>query len=142
MPATCETVSGRQHFLQMNGKEVYKFATRVVTHSAKRVLDRCGYRVVDTRYMSSGDVEVDVEVPLTGIFADAVLPSSFGGGTFLAAGGGAVCPTCGQPMVRRSARNGPKAGQPFWGCSAYPRCRGTQPLEKPSDPSDGSDKSD
>jgi 3-oxoacyl-[acyl-carrier-protein] synthase III len=47
MPATCETVSGRQHFLQMNGKEVYKFATRVVTHSAKRVLDRCGYRVVD-----------------------------------------------------------------------------------------------
>jgi 3-oxoacyl-[acyl-carrier-protein] synthase III len=47
MPATCETVAGRQHFLQMNGKEVYKFATRVVTHSAKRVLDRCGYHVAD-----------------------------------------------------------------------------------------------
>ena len=31
----------------MNGKEVYKFATRVVTHSAKRVLDRCGYEVAD-----------------------------------------------------------------------------------------------
>ncbi len=56
-----------------------------------------GFRVVDTRYMSSGDVEVDVEVPLTGIIADAVLPSSFGGGSFMAAGGGAVCPTCGQP---------------------------------------------
>jgi len=47
MPATCETVAGRQHYLHMNGKEVYKFATRVVTHSAKRVLDRCGYRVAD-----------------------------------------------------------------------------------------------
>jgi 3-oxoacyl-[acyl-carrier-protein] synthase-3 len=47
VPATCETVNGRQHFLQMKGKEVYKFATRVVTHSANRVLDRCGYDVAD-----------------------------------------------------------------------------------------------
>jgi 3-oxoacyl-[acyl-carrier-protein] synthase-3 len=47
MPATCETVAGRQHYLRMNGKEVYKFATRVVTHSAKRVLGRCGYEVGD-----------------------------------------------------------------------------------------------
>jgi hypothetical protein len=55
-----------------------------------------GYRVVDTRYMSSGDVEVDIEVPLTGILADALLPASFGGGTLMA-GGAAFCPTCGQP---------------------------------------------
>jgi 3-oxoacyl-[acyl-carrier-protein] synthase-3 len=47
MPATCETVAGHQHYLHMNGKEVYKFGTRVVTHSAKRVLDRCGYDVAD-----------------------------------------------------------------------------------------------
>ena len=47
MPATCETVAGHQHYLHMNGKEVYKFATRVVTHSATRVLDRCGYEVAD-----------------------------------------------------------------------------------------------
>jgi 3-oxoacyl-[acyl-carrier-protein] synthase III len=47
MPATCETVLGRQHYLHMNGNEVYKFATRVVMHSAKLVLDRCGYRVRD-----------------------------------------------------------------------------------------------
>jgi hypothetical protein len=55
-----------------------------------------GFRVVDTRYMSSGDVEVDVEVPLTGILSDALLPQSFGGGV-LAAGGQQFCPTCGQP---------------------------------------------
>ena len=47
MPATCETVQNRQHYMQMNGKEVYKFATRVVTHSAKKVLHRCGYEVDD-----------------------------------------------------------------------------------------------
>ena len=32
------------------------------------------FRVVDTRYMSSGDVEVDVEVPMSGILTDALLP--------------------------------------------------------------------
>jgi 3-oxoacyl-[acyl-carrier-protein] synthase III len=47
MPASCETVQNRQHYLQMNGKEVYKFATRVVTHSVKKVLQRCGYEVDD-----------------------------------------------------------------------------------------------
>lgn len=36
-----------------------------------------------------------------------------------------ACPKCGQPMFLRIARKGPKAGQPFWGCSGYPNCRGT-----------------
>lgn len=35
------------------------------------------------------------------------------------------CPECAQPMVRRMARKGANAGQEFWGCSDYPRCRGT-----------------
>lgn len=35
------------------------------------------------------------------------------------------CPRCAQPMVRRTARKGVNAGQEFWGCSDYPRCRGT-----------------
>jgi restriction system protein len=39
-----------------------------------------------------------------------------------------ACPCCGKPMVRRSARQGPHAGQPFWGCSAYPDCTGTRPI--------------
>lgn len=55
-----------------------------------------GFRVVDTRYMSTGDVEVDVEVPITGVLMDAVLPQSFGGG-MLQTGGQLLCPTCGQP---------------------------------------------
>jgi restriction system protein len=38
-----------------------------------------------------------------------------------------ACPTCGQPMVLRTARQGPRAGSQFWGCSAYPRCKATLP---------------
>ena len=56
-----------------------------------------GARMVgEPRYMSTGDVEVEVEVPLTGIISDAVLPQAFGGGSLLT-GGALLCPTCGQP---------------------------------------------
>jgi len=35
-----------------------------------------------------------------------------------------VCPLCGKPMRQRTARQGPHAGQSFWGCTAYPACKG------------------
>lgn len=35
-----------------------------------------------------------------------------------------VCPLCGAPMVLRTARNGMNAGNQFYGCSTYPKCRG------------------
>lgn len=38
-----------------------------------------------------------------------------------------ACPQCGKPMVQRTALRGPRAGQAFWGCAAYPDCRGTRP---------------
>jgi hypothetical protein len=38
------------------------------------------------------------------------------------------CPKCGSEMVLRTARHGPNAGNQFWGCSAYPKCRSTQPV--------------
>lgn len=55
-----------------------------------------GFRIVDTRYMSSGDVEIDVEVAITGVILDALLPQDFGGGALMT-GGQLLCPTCGQP---------------------------------------------
>lgn len=36
------------------------------------------------------------------------------------------CPECGSTMKRRTARKGPNAGSQFWGCSQYPKCRGTR----------------
>jgi restriction system protein len=38
------------------------------------------------------------------------------------------CPTCGKPMVKRTAKRGANAGEEFWGCSAYPACRGTRQI--------------
>jgi DNA topoisomerase-3 len=44
-----------------------------------------------------------------------------------------ACPQCGAPMRQRSGKNGP-----FWSCSRYPDCKGTQQVEsstgKPSAP--------
>ncbi|MGH3103414.1 MAG: beta-ketoacyl-ACP synthase III [Gaiellaceae bacterium] len=52
-PARNETIVGGQHFVQMNGPEVYKFATRVLVSSAEKVLEECGLSVSD----------IDVYVP-------------------------------------------------------------------------------
>ena len=35
------------------------------------------------------------------------------------------CPECGDDMILRTAKKGPRYGQRFWGCRQYPSCRGT-----------------
>ena len=52
-PASEETVAERMHFVKMNGREVFKFATRVLVSSAEAVLQECGRSIE----------EVDVYVP-------------------------------------------------------------------------------
>jgi len=52
-PASAESVAARQHYAKMNGREVFKFATRVLVDSAGKVLHECGVAVED----------VDVYVP-------------------------------------------------------------------------------
>lgn len=44
-----------------------------------------------------------------------------------------ACPFCGKPMVRRTARKGARGGSQFWGCTAYPECRGTRELDESAD---------
>jgi ssDNA-binding Zn-finger/Zn-ribbon topoisomerase 1 len=34
-----------------------------------------------------------------------------------------VCPKCSASMVKRVAKKGTHAGEEFWACSAFPRCR-------------------
>jgi 3-oxoacyl-[acyl-carrier-protein] synthase III len=46
-PVTAETVAQEMHFLQMNGREVYKFATRILVSSAEKLLEECGLSVDD-----------------------------------------------------------------------------------------------
>jgi hypothetical protein len=38
------------------------------------------------------------------------------------------CPICNALMVKRLARRGVRAGSAFWGCSNYPKCRGTRAI--------------
>lgn len=38
------------------------------------------------------------------------------------------CPRCGSDMVLRTARSGSSAGNRFWGCSTYPKCRAVQKI--------------
>ena len=40
-----------------------------------------------------------------------------------------VCPICGSKLVLRTSKKGPNAGQEFYGCSAFPKCRFTKPCK-------------
>ncbi len=40
-----------------------------------------------------------------------------------------ICQGCGKEMVLRTARRGSQAGQKFWGCTGYPVCKNTLPIE-------------
>ena len=53
LPASPETVASGQHLVLMNGREVFKFATRVLVSSAEKLLEECDVSMAD----------VDVYVP-------------------------------------------------------------------------------
>ena len=42
------------------------------------------------------------------------------------------CPQCGAPLVLRTAKKGVNAGQQFYGCSTFPKCRYTMNLPQQS----------
>jgi 3-oxoacyl-[acyl-carrier-protein] synthase-3 len=46
-PASAETVANRQHYIQMNGQEVYKFAVRVMNEATVQVLEKAGIALDD-----------------------------------------------------------------------------------------------
>jgi hypothetical protein len=39
-----------------------------------------------------------------------------------------LCPRCASPLVLRTLKTGARRGERFWGCSAFPQCRFTQPV--------------
>src|SRR3569833_703005 len=39
-----------------------------------------------------------------------------------------LCPKCGEAKKRRETKQGGGAGNAFWGCKSFPRCRGTRPI--------------
>jgi 3-oxoacyl-[acyl-carrier-protein] synthase-3 len=47
MPATNESIAGRQHFLKMNGKEIFKSAVRVMGQASTDIIEQMGYSPED-----------------------------------------------------------------------------------------------
>ena len=39
------------------------------------------------------------------------------------------CPKCGKPMLKKIAKKGRNAGNPFWSCTGYPDCDGTRSFQ-------------
>jgi 3-oxoacyl-[acyl-carrier-protein] synthase-3 len=46
-PATTETVNQGQHYIHMNGREVFRFAARVLPEATRQVVDLVGLKVQD-----------------------------------------------------------------------------------------------
>jgi len=46
-PATAETVSKKQHYIQMNGREVFRFATKVMADATRQVAEKAKLRIED-----------------------------------------------------------------------------------------------
>jgi 3-oxoacyl-[acyl-carrier-protein] synthase-3 len=46
-PASAQTIEQEQHFIRMDGPEVYRFATRVLVSSAEELLEECDLEVED-----------------------------------------------------------------------------------------------
>jgi 3-oxoacyl-[acyl-carrier-protein] synthase-3 len=47
MPTSLETVSSGLHYVKMDGKAVFRFATRVMASATRKVLERAGYTPAD-----------------------------------------------------------------------------------------------
>ena len=41
-----------------------------------------------------------------------------------------VCPECGKPMKRSTAKAGSNSGLDFWCCTGYPECKGVRKIER------------
>jgi 3-oxoacyl-[acyl-carrier-protein] synthase-3 len=52
LPTTAETVAKREHFIKMQGPEVFRRAVRIVIESAKTTLDRTGFTVDDVTWFA------------------------------------------------------------------------------------------
>ncbi len=83
------------------------------TQPAKEFARECGIELVD------GDGLVGL---IGGIAADEKLSG-------VAKESEVRCPICNGPMVTRKAKRGPNSGNEFWGCGAFPSCRGIRSAE-------------
>lgn len=51
LPASAKTVANGQHYLQMSGREVFRFATRVMAQATREVVRRAGFTLEDVDWI-------------------------------------------------------------------------------------------
>ena len=51
MPVSAETILNNQHYIHMDGREVFKFAVRIMSKSALEIIKNVGYNIEDVDYM-------------------------------------------------------------------------------------------
>jgi 3-oxoacyl-[acyl-carrier-protein] synthase-3 len=51
LPASAKTVDNRQHFIQMNGREVFRFATRVMAKATREAVEAAQLTMDDIKYI-------------------------------------------------------------------------------------------
>jgi restriction system protein len=82
------------------------------SREAREFADSCGIKLIDERKLEEliGDIPSRISDADPGIAAVAVHEP--------------MCPQCGTAMIQRTAKKGQFAGQRFWGCGRYPKCKG------------------
>jgi restriction system protein len=80
------------------------------SREAQEFADSCGIKLIDGSALVEliGDISSQKSAENSGVAVAAQLRPT--------------CPQCGTAMIQRTAKKGQFAGQPFWGCSRYPKC--------------------
>ena len=81
------------------------------SREAQAFADSCGIKLIDGRKLE----ELIGDIPSRNSAADS--------GVAVVAVHEPMCPQCGTAMIQRTAKKGQFAGQRFWGCGRYPKCR-------------------
>jgi restriction system protein len=82
------------------------------SREAQAFADSCGIKLIDGRKLDKliGDIPSRNSAADSGVAVVAVHEP--------------MCPQCGTAMIQRTAKKGQFAGQQFWGCGRYPKCKG------------------
>lgn len=104
----------------------YLVTSGVFTQEAWAFAQLCNIELVDGEKLSSLIREVEGSTAKGPTRADGGVPDQ---SQRTPDSGRPPCPQCGSAMARRTARRGSRAGEEFWGCSRFPLCRGTRPMD-------------
>jgi DNA topoisomerase-3 len=124
------TTAGRD-FIAALPKEITDVAMTAVWESALDKVESGSYRLDDFMKYQAKWLEKLTRDALNSKISIAVgFKNDRAAEVARASGAGAACPKCGSGTMRMlKAKNGPNAGNYFLGCSGFPNCKQTQPIE-------------